>query len=58
MDYVGKANRYIKAVVTGKIRACRFLVLACKRQEKDLKRKKSKDFPYHFDKKKANPTFW
>ena len=54
MDYVGKANRYIKAVLTGKILACRFLVLACKRQAKDLERKKSKDFPYHFDKKKAN----
>lgn len=44
MDYVGKANRYIKAVLTGKILACRFLVLACKRQEKDLKRKKAKTF--------------
>ena len=33
MDYVGKANRYIKAVLTGKILAC--LRSACYRFKKN-----------------------
>ena len=56
LDYVGKANRYIKQVLSGKIKACRFVRLACERQQRDLERsaKKSRDFPYDFDRKKAN----
>ena len=54
MDYVGKALRYVKSVLSGKTLACRFIKLACERQLKDLERKKSSAFPYHFDKKRAN----
>lgn len=54
MDYVDKAERYIKKVITGKIDACLFVRQACTRQVNDLKKKKTKKFPYIFDKKKAN----
>lgn len=54
MDYVTKANRYIKNVLSGKIDACQFVRQACERQKNDLARKKSKKFPYTFDKKKGN----
>lgn len=54
MDYVTKANRYIKNVLSGKIDACQFVRQACERQKNDLTRKKSKKFPYVFDKKKGN----
>lgn len=54
MDYVEKAERYIKKVITGKIDACLFVRQACTRQVNDLKKKKTKKFPYIFDKKKAN----
>lgn len=56
LDYVGKANRYIKQVLEGKKPANRFVKLACERQQRDLERaaKNSRDFPYDFDRKKAN----
>ena len=54
MDYVAKANRYIKNVLSGKQLAGRFTRLACERQQKDLKKKCTKNFPYVFDKTKAN----
>ena len=54
MDYVAKANRYIKNVLSGKQPACEYVKLACLRQEQDLKNAKSKTFPYKFDKEKAN----
>ena len=54
MDYVAKANRYIKNVLSGKQLAGRFTRLACERQQKDLKKKCTKNFPYIFDKQKAN----
>lgn len=54
MDYVDKAERYIKKVITGKIDACLFVRQACTRQVNDLKKKKTKKFPYIFDRKKAN----
>ena len=54
MDYVAKANRYIKNVLSGKQLAGRFTRLACERQQKDLKKKCTKNFPYVFDKQKAN----
>lgn len=54
MDYVEKAERYIKKVITGKIDACLFVRQACTRQVNDLKKKKTKKFPYIFDRKKAN----
>ena len=56
LDYVGKANRYIKQVTTGKKDVCRFVRQACERQLRDLENsaKKTNDFPYDFDRKKAN----
>lgn len=54
MDYVAKANRYIKKVLEGKTLACRYVKQACQRQYDDLRRKKSKNFPYAYNKKKAN----
>lgn len=54
MDYMEKAERYIKKVITGKIDACLFVRQACTRQVNDLKKKKTKKFPYIFDRKKAN----
>lgn len=49
-DYCKIATRYAEQVVAGKITACKWVKLACQRQLDDLKR----DFPYKFDKKKAN----
>lgn len=54
MDYVDKANRYIKNIISGKIPACKFVIQACQRQLNDLKRQRSADFPYYFDRKAAN----
>lgn len=54
MDYVDKAKRYIDKVLSGKIPACRWVRFACLRQKKDLERKKSRSFPYSFNRKKAN----
>ena len=54
MDYVAKANRYIKNVLNGKIPACKFVKQACQRQLNDLERQKTKNFPYYFDRKAAN----
>lgn len=56
LDYVGKANRYIRDVLSGKRPACIFVRQACERQLRDLERseKKAKDFPFIFDRKAAN----
>lgn len=54
-DYVTKANQYIADVLAGKIPACRAgVVNACRRQQKDLQRQRSADFPYYFDPDAAN----
>ena len=54
-DYVAKANQYIADVLAGKIPACRAgVVNACRRQQKDLQRQRSADFPYYFDPDAAN----
>ena len=49
-DYVAIANQYIDDVLSKKISACKWVKLACKRQKKDLTRKR---WPYHFDTNKA-----
>ena len=56
LDYVGKANRYIRDVTSGKRSACLFVRQACERQLRDLERseKNAKDFPFLFDRKAAN----
>ena len=46
--------RYIDAVITGEILACRYVKLACERQVRDLGRAGDDDFPYFFDETKGN----
>lgn len=54
MTGVEKMNRYIADVKSGKILTNRYVKLAIKRHEDDLKKSKKKDFPYRFDEEKAN----
>lgn len=49
-DYIKLANQYISDVISGRVPAGELVVLACKRQLEDLKRK---DWEYVFDKRKA-----
>lgn len=53
-DYVGTALEYARAVVKGKIVACKWVKLACKRHLDDLKAARRKAFPYYFDEDAAN----
>lgn len=46
-DYTGIAERYARDVVAGKIVACKWVRLACKRHLRDLKRPRK--WGYHFD---------
>jgi len=46
VSHVSDAIQYAEQVVSGKISACKWVRLACKRQLDDLDRK---DFPYRFD---------
>jgi phage terminase large subunit-like protein len=50
---VKAAEAYARAVVAGKVPACKWIKLACKRHLDDLKAAKAKDFPYTFDPAKA-----
>lgn len=51
--HVEKATRYAKDVVAGKILACKWVRLACKRHLNDLKRARTKGYPFKFDPAKA-----
>lgn len=53
-DYTKIALQYCTDVVTGKIPAGPYVIAACQRHLNDLERAKGKDFPYRFDKEKAN----
>jgi len=53
-DFVGIALGYAQAVVKGKIVACKWVKLACKRHLDDLKASRRKAFPYYFDEDAAN----
>ena len=53
-DYCRKAARYIEKVLSGKQPACRFVRLACERQQADLARAKGGRWKYIFDKSSAN----
>jgi phage terminase large subunit-like protein len=53
-DFVGKAQEYAQAVVKGKIVACKWVKLACKKHLDDLKASRRKAFPYYFDEDAAN----
>lgn len=55
MDYCAKASQYISDVISGKIPACkRGVISACKRQMSDLRKQRTKNFPYYFDSAAAN----
>ncbi len=47
-------HQYARDVVSGKIPACRFVVLACQRHLDNLARIPDPTWPYTFDEKKAN----
>jgi phage terminase large subunit-like protein len=51
MTYVEKANAYAADVIAGRVIACKWVRLACKRHLDDLERE---GFAYHFDEVKAN----
>ena len=48
-----RVTEYAHRVVTGKVVAGELHILACKRHLNDLKRQRSKDFPYYYDPNKA-----
>ena len=54
MSPTGLAKQYAKDVVTGKIPACKWVELACKRFLSDLKRQGKPDFPYVYDQSLAD----
>ena len=47
------ALKYAKDIIAGKIPACKWVKLACQRHIDDLVKEKKKDFPFRFDKAKA-----
>lgn len=48
-----RVTEYAAKVVSGKIKMGEFHTLACKRHLDDLKRQRTKDFPYYYDPTKA-----
>lgn len=48
-NYAGIAERYARDVVAGKVPACRWVRLACRRHLDDLVASKGKAYPYRFD---------
>lgn len=46
-------TQYAKAVIAGKVVACKWVKLACKRHLNDLKASKKKDFPWRFEPARA-----
>lgn len=53
LGYITRAERYARNVIAGKILACEWVKLACKRHLEDLERAKKKTWPYRFDAAKA-----
>lgn len=51
--HVDKANAYARDVISGKIPACKWVKLACRRHVEDLKRSRAAAFEYRFDAEKA-----
>ncbi|MCK9326399.1 MAG: terminase large subunit [Bacteroidales bacterium] len=52
-NHVTRSLKYARDVTSGKITACKWVKLACQRQLDDLAREKSTDWPYQFDKSRA-----
>lgn len=53
-DFVTKANKFIEDVLSGEVPACKQVIAACERQQKDLQRQDDENFAYIFDAAKAN----
>jgi phage terminase large subunit-like protein len=51
--HVAVGNQYARDVTAGKVPACKWVVLACKRHLDDLEASASHNFPYRFDPKAA-----
>lgn len=49
-----RCTAYARAVADGKIIAGELQILACKRHLKDMENQNTEEFPYYFDKEKAN----
>ncbi|MBL4837381.1 MAG: terminase large subunit [Kordiimonadaceae bacterium] len=54
LDYVDRANRYIKNVLSGKQPVCRLTRLTIERQKRDLVSAKKKAWPFRFDRSRAS----
>ena len=50
---VNAANKYARDIVAGRIPACKWVKLSCQRHLDDLKKEKTKKYPYYFDRKAA-----
>lgn len=48
-EHVSDAFQYMEDVISGDLIACKYIIQACNRQLRDLKRQKSRSFPYYFD---------
>jgi phage terminase large subunit-like protein len=53
MTYVERASRYRAAILDGSIPACKWVKLACERDERDHARQDTDGFPYVFDPESA-----
>ena len=53
LAYSAKATQYCRDVVSAKIRACKWVRLACQRHLDDLVKSRTEEFPYKFDRVKA-----
>lgn len=51
--HVEAGNRYAREVVAGKLPACKWVMLACRRHLDDLDKQRDKGFAYRFDAKTA-----
>ena len=52
--YVRTAHKYALDVVEGRILACEWVILACKRHLEDVAASKTRAFPYRFDPERAS----
>ena len=57
IDITDVVTQYAKKVTAGKIIACKSVRLACERHLRDLKKSKTKKYPYYFDAEEAERAF-
>jgi phage terminase large subunit-like protein len=53
-SHTAQAARYCRDVLSGRVLACKWVQLACKRHLEDLAKQKDKSYPYKFDTEKAD----